>query len=43
MRMTNNSCFVAFVPPSGGPIFAIYYKLYGLCQIKLLDGGMYAT
>jgi len=38
-----NCCFVTFVLPSSGQILTINYKLYGLCQIKPLDGGMYVT
>jgi len=43
MRSVVNSCFVAVFPPSGGPILAIFYTLYGLCQIKPLDCGTYST
>jgi len=43
LRQAINSCFVTFVPPSSGFVLAIYYTGYGLCQIKSLDGGTYAT
>jgi hypothetical protein len=43
MRSVVNSRFVAFVPPSSGLTLAIYYTLYGLCQMKPLDGSTYAT
>jgi len=43
MRLKINSCFVTFVPPSGGQILAIYNTLYGLCKINPLDGGTYVT
>jgi hypothetical protein len=43
MRSVVNSCFVTYVLPSSGQIFAIYYTLYGLCKIIPLDGGTYVT
>jgi len=43
MRLKINSSFVAFVPPPDGQILAIYYTLYGIYQIKPLDGGTYVT
>ena len=43
MRLTIDSCFVAYILPSSGIILAIYYKLYGLCLIRTLDGRMFAT
>ncbi len=43
MNSVVNSCFVAFFLPSSGLTLAIYFTLYGLCQIKPLDGGMYVT
>ncbi len=43
MRSVVNSCFVAFVLPSSGLTLAIYYTLYGLCQMKPLDRRTYAT
>ncbi len=38
-----NSCFVAFVMLPGGQILTNYYTLYGLCKVKTLDCGTYAT
>jgi hypothetical protein len=35
--------FVAFVLPSDGQIFAIYYTLFELCYIKPLGGRTNAT
>jgi len=43
MRSVVNSCFVAFVLSSSGLTLAIYYALYGLCQMKPLDGRTYET
>ncbi len=39
LRLKINSCFVTFVPASGGQILPIYYTLYGLCQKKHKMGG----
>ena len=35
--------FCCIGPPSSGMILAIYYTQYGLCQIRSLNGGTYAT
>ena len=43
MRLPISSCFVEYVLPSSGIILAIHYTLCGLCQIRPLDGMMYAT
>jgi hypothetical protein len=39
----NQQHFFAFVPPSSGITLAIYYTLYGLCQLRPLDGWTNAT
>ena len=43
MRLAINGCFFAYIPPYSGIILAIHYTLYGLCQIRSLDGRTYAT
>jgi hypothetical protein len=43
IRLVINSCFVAYILPSGVIFLAIHYTLYRLCQIKPKDGRTYAT